>query len=66
MLEEDLIQLREEASESLMQSVQMVNERITELEAKMGKLELQAIRTTLQQDAGVKVLLNEGPLNPEK
>jgi hypothetical protein len=40
MFEEDLIHIREEASEYLMQSVQMVNERIADLETRMEKLEL--------------------------
>jgi hypothetical protein len=66
MLEEDLIQLREEVVEALTQTTQQVNERIVDLESRMEKLEIQAARTTLQQDAGVKVSLNEGPSNPEQ
>jgi hypothetical protein len=40
MFEKDLIQIREEASESLTQSLHMVNERIVDLETRMEKLEL--------------------------
>jgi hypothetical protein len=37
-----------------------------DLESRVEKLELQAARATLQQDAGVKVSLNEGPSNPDQ
>jgi hypothetical protein len=65
MLEEDLIQLREKVVESFAQSTQLANECIADLKSRMEKMELQATKTTLQQDAGVKVSLKEGPLNPE-
>jgi hypothetical protein len=45
--------------------MQLVNEHIADLESRMEKIELQAARTTLQQDARVKVSLNEGLLDPE-
>jgi hypothetical protein len=64
MLEEDLIQLREEAVEALTHTTQQVNGKIVELEARLEKMELQATRPTLQTDAGMKASLNEGPSNP--
>ena len=66
MLEEDLIQIREEASKSFTQSMQLVNDRIVDLETRMEKLELQVARKTPQQDAGVKISPNVGPTNPEQ
>jgi transposase len=66
MLEEDLIQLREEVVEALTHTTQQVNGRIAELESRVEKLELQAARSTLQNEAGVKAPLNEGPSNPEQ
>lgn len=66
MLEEDLTQLREEAVEALTQTMQQVNEIIANLESRMEKMEIQAARTTLQKNEGVKVLLNEDPSNPEQ
>jgi len=47
MLEEDLIQLREEVVESLTHTTQQVNGKIIKLEARLEKLELQATRLTL-------------------
>jgi hypothetical protein len=49
-----------------MHMMQQVNGRIVELESKVEKLELQAARMTLQNEAGVKALLNKGPSNPEQ
>jgi len=47
MLEEDLIQLREEAVEAITFTTQQINGKIIELEARLEKLELQATWTTL-------------------
>jgi transposase len=65
MLEEDLIQLREEAVEALMYTTQQANGKIAELEARLEKLELQATSSTHQTDVGMKAPLNEGPSNPD-
>jgi hypothetical protein len=65
MLEEDLIHLREEVVEALTFMTQQFNGKIAELEERLEKMELQATRTTLQTDAGMKAPLNEGPSNPD-
>jgi hypothetical protein len=65
MMEEDLNQIREDASESLTQSVQVVSDRIADLEVRMERLELQVARMTPHQDAGVKGPSGVGPPNPE-
>ena len=54
MVEEDLIQLREEAVEALTHTTQQTNNKIAELEARIGKLELQAIDSSRQTSASVK------------
>jgi hypothetical protein len=49
-----------------MQSVQLVNDHIVDLEMRMEKLELQAAKTIPQQDLRVKASLSVGPPNPEQ
>jgi hypothetical protein len=59
MVEEDLIQLREEAVEALTHTTQQTNSKIVELEARIEKLELQAARLkSPEQDAGAKTSLS--------
>jgi len=54
MVEEDLIQLREEAVEALTHTTQQTNSKIVELEARIGKLELQAADSRHRTSAGAK------------
>jgi hypothetical protein len=66
MLEEDLIQLREEAIEALTYTTQQTNGKIVELEARLETLELQATRSTHQTDAGTKASPSVGSSNPDQ
>jgi hypothetical protein len=55
MMEEDLIQLREEAVEALTYTTQQANNKIVDLEPRIEKMEIQAAGQSRQTDAGGKV-----------
>jgi hypothetical protein len=54
MMEEDLIQLREEAVEALTYTTQQANNKIVDLEPRIEKMEIQAAGQSRQTDAGGK------------
>ena len=58
MMEEDLIQLREEAVEALTYTTQQVNNKIVDLEPRIEKMEIQAAGQSRQIDAGGKVTMS--------
>jgi hypothetical protein len=55
MMEEDLIQLREEVVEALTYTTQQANNKISDLEPRIEKLEIQAAGQIIQTDVGGKV-----------
>ena len=55
MMEEQLIQLREEVVESLTYTTQQANNKIADMEPRIEKMEIQAAGQSRQTDAGGKV-----------
>jgi phosphate uptake regulator len=65
MVEEDLIQLREEAVEALTHTTQQTNSKIVELEARIGKMELQAADSSRRTSAGAKTSPSASSITPD-
>jgi hypothetical protein len=57
-MEEYLIQLREEAVESLTYTTQQANKKIVDLEPRIEKMEIQAVGQSHQTDAGGKTTMS--------
>jgi hypothetical protein len=65
MVEEDLIQLREEVVEALTHTKRQTNNKIVELEAQIEKLELQAADSSRRTSAGAKTSPSASSITPD-